>query len=592
MAITSIGSRGTLASSTNASTFSISPTANIAAGRCVILHVATRQPPGELSIGGTAGNDWVTLGTYSHQGGDNAHVKVFLCNVQNAITTADQITVDFGTSIADVCAAIWEYSVGAGKILAPAADPVETQVTSANGFGAASFSGLPSQQRLYFRSGAKRANSTATITATSGFTTHALNLRSRNNNASAIILRSEHRINTSAGETSNPTLSVSGNTASLFVALDEVDPPEASIVEGSTSGAWEVRAAAGASASGAWVVRNLADGSTVGSWTVRGFAEGVASGAWSVEQDVSIVEGAADGAWQVRNAVHGAADGAWSVRGFSAGSTDGAWDVSNFAQADAGGSWAVRNFSLSGTSGAWMVRNQASALQSGAWSVRGFAEGGAAGSWQVRNLSAAETFGAWVVRDFAQGSASGAWAVLEAGLVSGSASGAWAVRSFVAGSELGAWQVRSFADAGVSGAWSVLEMGFATGSTDGAWSVREYADGGVAGSWHIRGLVQSAADGAWSVRILESGEAAGSWQVMEYAEGGASGAWLLWAFSQGAADGAWSVDSDIPTIRPLDQVAVDSIRYREMARNIETGVAGASSNVILKIGQRSRYRGM
>lgn len=231
MAIASVGTRGTQISGASGTTIARAPSAAVAAGRCLVAYIATRENPGSASIADAQGNIWVPLGVFSHSA-DNAHSYAWLCNVQTALGTADTITVSFGTAIVDKCLALWEYSVAAGKILAEADLPVGNELTNANGFGAATFSGLPNLQRLYFRSGTKRANSTGAITPTSGFVSHGLTIRSRNNAAGACVLRAEHRIATSTEATSNPVWAVAGNTAALFMALDEVDPPAPSELTG------------------------------------------------------------------------------------------------------------------------------------------------------------------------------------------------------------------------------------------------------------------------------------------------------------------------------------------------------------------------
>jgi hypothetical protein len=227
MAIASIGTRGTAVSGASTTTIARAPTATVAVGRCLLAHFATRENVAISTVTDAAGNTWEFLGRFSHVGTGDAHSEVWLCNVTTQLTTGTTITATFGSAVIDKCMALWEYSVGAGNALRTVEPVVGNQVNAANGFGSAAFAGLASQQRLYFRSGSKRANSTTTITATSGFTTHALNIRSRNSGTLAIVLRAEHLIATNTGTTSNPTMAVSGNTAALFVALEEYTPPAA-----------------------------------------------------------------------------------------------------------------------------------------------------------------------------------------------------------------------------------------------------------------------------------------------------------------------------------------------------------------------------
>jgi hypothetical protein len=227
MAIASIGTRGTAVSGASTTTIARAPTATVDVGRCLVAHFATRENIAIDTVTDAAGNTWEFIARYEHSGTGDAHNEVWLCNVTTQLTTGTNITATFASAVVDKCMALWEYSVGAGTVMRTVEPVVGNQVNAANGFGSAAFSGLASAQRLYFRSGSKRANSTGTITATSGYTTHALNIRSRNSATLAITLRAEHLIATNTGTTSNPTWAVSGNTAANFVAFEEYTPPAA-----------------------------------------------------------------------------------------------------------------------------------------------------------------------------------------------------------------------------------------------------------------------------------------------------------------------------------------------------------------------------
>lgn len=223
MAIVSVGSRGTAQAEIPGTSLSNEPSATVAVGRCLVAHAAFRDDPGTVSIADGSGNTWVALGNYTHDPAGNARIYAWLCNVTTAITTADSVTVSHTNSIDDRSFALWEYSVDAGKFLQESATPLTSQVSAAAGFGSSAFAGLSSKERLYLRVGVKRANTGVAIVATVDFATHGLTLRA-GSPADAIAQRAEHRINASTGETSNPTLNDNGNTASLFIALEEVAP--------------------------------------------------------------------------------------------------------------------------------------------------------------------------------------------------------------------------------------------------------------------------------------------------------------------------------------------------------------------------------
>lgn len=225
MAISAIATRSSGTSSTNNTTVTQTPGATVAVGRVLVTFVSSNSTTAVSSITDAVGNTWDFLGAYSHSGG-NPRVEVWICHVKTQLSSSTTITVTFSGNVAQKAVASYEYSVGTGKLLAltTEASSQTSQVSAANGFGSSSFSSLTSKQRLYVRCCTKQANSTGTITASSNFTSWGLAVRSQNN-AAAVLPRAEHRINTSTDETSNPTFNVSGNTAGLFLALEEVDAP-------------------------------------------------------------------------------------------------------------------------------------------------------------------------------------------------------------------------------------------------------------------------------------------------------------------------------------------------------------------------------
>jgi hypothetical protein len=222
MAIASIGTRGTAVSGASGTTIARAPTATVVVDRILVCQVAQNGNQ-SVTVSDAVGNTWENLGTGS---GTNARSDIWIARITTQLTTADNVTVTFGGAVVDKSMLLWEFSVAAGAKLVPSATEVPNSTTGTNGFGSVNFASLPSLQRLYLRALAKQANITTAITATTNFTTQALTIRSRNN-TSAIIQRGEFRINTSTGETSNPTLANAGNTGNVFVALEEYTPPAA-----------------------------------------------------------------------------------------------------------------------------------------------------------------------------------------------------------------------------------------------------------------------------------------------------------------------------------------------------------------------------
>lgn len=232
MAFVDVGSGGTGTTSTSSSSMSVSLTSDVSLSnsRFAILSVSTDNisttdgaTNDHTSVTGLTGT-WTKLGEYTNTVGGAAadgcctSVWLFVPSGTNATGTA---TVNFSGALVDGAAQFRRYTWDTTKGIRQTteASVVGNGVDASNGFGSASYSSLTSKERLYFRGLGKEANSTTALTATTSFTAGS-SVRSRNN-AAAILSRAEYRINTSTGETSNPTLAVTGDTAAVFVALEE-----------------------------------------------------------------------------------------------------------------------------------------------------------------------------------------------------------------------------------------------------------------------------------------------------------------------------------------------------------------------------------
>ena len=233
MAITSGGTLGTGASSTSASSFTFNTATNtLASGDHGILIVSTDNrstADGETndhtSVTGATGT-WTKLGEYTNTvggaAGDGVCVSVWRFVASGTVNTGTTITINLSGNATDKTCTFWKFTVGAGNTLVRqggTTNPVYNTTDASNGFGSVSFSSLASANRLYLRGLGKEANTTTQITNSTNFTV-ITNNRSRNN-ASAVYVSGEFRINTPTGETSNPTLAVTGDTAGVFVALYE-----------------------------------------------------------------------------------------------------------------------------------------------------------------------------------------------------------------------------------------------------------------------------------------------------------------------------------------------------------------------------------
>lgn len=230
MAIVDGATIWTAASATNNSTLAAVANVSASVGTVVLVVVSsdnTSTTDGDNSeitnvSDNAGGNTYTKLAEYANGSPGAAAgcvVAVWQTKVAAAITAfAHTITVTFANSRVAKCAVARRYAVGG--TLTQSATAVTTEVNGANDFDTSSFSGLPSLERLYFRGLAKEANSTTALTVTSGFT-EITGTRSHNSSL-AVIVRAEFKIATSTGETSNPTLAVSGDSAGVFLALAEV----------------------------------------------------------------------------------------------------------------------------------------------------------------------------------------------------------------------------------------------------------------------------------------------------------------------------------------------------------------------------------
>ena len=233
MAIASRGLGGTAAASTSGNTLTSTGMGTALSVGDVSLVVSVSDNISTLdgdnsevtSVTDSGGNTYTKLGEYTNSGGAAAAgvtCSIWMSQLTTALATTATFTINYSGNIVDRTAFNHGFSIGAGNKLRLSTTPVTTEVNAANGFGSAAFSGLSSLNRLYFRGMGKEANSTASLTPSTGFSL-TIGQRSRNNNA-AVLARGEFLINTSTGETSNPTLAVTGDTASVFLALEEYTP--------------------------------------------------------------------------------------------------------------------------------------------------------------------------------------------------------------------------------------------------------------------------------------------------------------------------------------------------------------------------------
>lgn len=234
MAIASVGTLGNAVDAVSASSFTWTTTTNAlsASGDLAILGITTDNltttdgaTNDHTSVTGGTGT-WTKLGEYTNgEGSAGAGVTqsfwLFQSTGTNAIGTV--FTMNLSGSVVDKAAQGWKFTVAAGNSLQNGSAVQSNATDASNGYGSVAFSGLSSLPRLWVRVLGKEANTTTNITVSTSFTRFTSMVRSRNN-AAAVCNHGEFRINTSTGETSDPTLAVSGDTAAVFAALEEYTP--------------------------------------------------------------------------------------------------------------------------------------------------------------------------------------------------------------------------------------------------------------------------------------------------------------------------------------------------------------------------------
>src|SRR5574343_240405 len=254
MAIASVGNKGTGVAGATAST-SVSMTLSCTAGNVLLVNVVSPTAT-HSSVTDTVSNTYVKI---AESAGNSQTVSLWMSKLTSSLTLGS-LTANFGSSISDKHIGAWEFSVASGYTLIESTTE-QTNTNTTSGFGSLAFSGLGSVSRLWFRGCGKNANSTTAITATTNFTSAGWADRSRNNTA-ARLGRAEFRINTSTGETSNPTFAVAGNYATVFVALDEVQMVSGTVAK--TLDATTSSASGSVTTSGS-VAKTLADATSVAS---------------------------------------------------------------------------------------------------------------------------------------------------------------------------------------------------------------------------------------------------------------------------------------------------------------------------------------
>lgn len=238
--LTQCGNAPSAASSTS---WTLTTTAALDVGEVGVLRVAldnitaTDGDNSEVaSVTGGSGT-WEKLGEFTNsQGaaaaGVTASAWLFTPSASNAVGTV--FTITLVSARTQKIAALEKWTVGAGSGLRQTTEsaPVTSQVDAGAGFGSSTYSGLSSAERLYLRVLGGEISTTASVAATSGFTA----LSSfRSSTSSPVSVLGEFRVNTSTGETSNPSFTPTADKVGIFFALEEYSTGGGGTVTGTLS---------------------------------------------------------------------------------------------------------------------------------------------------------------------------------------------------------------------------------------------------------------------------------------------------------------------------------------------------------------------
>ena len=175
----------------------------------------------------TGGNEWTKIGEFTNSQGviaNGATVAVFMTQVSAQINVGATIEATLGTSTTAKSIASLVFRFGAGSSVS-IAGTVQTLANDAAPVGSMAISGLSSGEYLFFRAMSAEARTPLSYTATSGYS-YALYGYGYDSGADAtsIAMGGEWDIATGTGSTSAPTGTSSVDWASVFFALQEVQP--------------------------------------------------------------------------------------------------------------------------------------------------------------------------------------------------------------------------------------------------------------------------------------------------------------------------------------------------------------------------------
>lgn len=227
-AIAHVGSLGSANSiSANHTQLVITTSATLEAGNCGLLLVAkdnlgtTDADHNEITgVTDSASNTYTQIAEFTNgQGAENSGetVGVFVVRAASQLTSGGTVTISYSANTDASAARFREFTCGAALELAGS---IQTDTQSVTDPGSMSISGLSSLSRLYVRAIAEEHASGTELTPTTDFTATGVVLADNGSSSASMRIVGEFRINTSTGETSDPTTAAVDNV-SVFVALQE-----------------------------------------------------------------------------------------------------------------------------------------------------------------------------------------------------------------------------------------------------------------------------------------------------------------------------------------------------------------------------------
>ena len=226
-----IGSLGTAASTSSASTLALTTSAILEAGNIGILVVAkdnSSSSDGDnnecTSVTDSAGNPYSELRDYTYAesaAGAAATVCVWVTRATTQFASCPTLTINFTSAITSKAVIFREFTAASGNTIKVASGGA----VDANGDSidppSMTISGLASKEYLFLRAIAAEYNSGTGITATANYTGYGVAVADTGSSTTSQNAFGEFRILSGTGDTSDPT-KASFDSANTYLALEEV----------------------------------------------------------------------------------------------------------------------------------------------------------------------------------------------------------------------------------------------------------------------------------------------------------------------------------------------------------------------------------